>query len=326
MLPLIESEEPLAYDVSLSFAGEQRDYVESVAAGLRERGVRVFYDKFEPAELWGKDLVEHLLWVYRDAARYCVLFVSKEYAAKAWPTHERRSALERALADGVNEYLLPARFDDTEVPGLRNTIGYVDLTEIEPDELVELIRKKLGPRPRKNYLPPIPDRLFDALGAEDEESRERIYSHAWQFLDALRKTTLDERLLINALLMDGCHAELPENVHMSMNILRRETEFTKPKVRRLLERISPLGFEIRLREGHPEEADVIHDLEKFVVMEWHDLTPRYGENATDVVRTMLRVAIDGYCDGCAEYALRNLDFSQLSSATAEDDVHLSESA
>ena len=33
------------YDVALSFAGEQRAYVEHVADCLRARGVRVFYDE-----------------------------------------------------------------------------------------------------------------------------------------------------------------------------------------------------------------------------------------------------------------------------------------
>ena len=48
------------YDVALSFAGEDRAYVEEVAQTLRTLGVSVFYDKFEEAELWGKDLKSHL--------------------------------------------------------------------------------------------------------------------------------------------------------------------------------------------------------------------------------------------------------------------------
>ncbi len=35
------------YDVALSFAGEDRDYVDKVAKRLQEKGVKVFYDKFE---------------------------------------------------------------------------------------------------------------------------------------------------------------------------------------------------------------------------------------------------------------------------------------
>jgi hypothetical protein len=44
-----------AYQVALSFAGEQRDYVEAVSRFLRARGIAVFYDRFEAVTLWGKD-------------------------------------------------------------------------------------------------------------------------------------------------------------------------------------------------------------------------------------------------------------------------------
>jgi len=44
------------------------------------------------------------------------MFISKEYAEKPWTKHERRSDLSRALEE--DEYVLPARFDDTELPGL----------------------------------------------------------------------------------------------------------------------------------------------------------------------------------------------------------------
>src|SRR3954465_7598343 len=85
------------YDVCLSFAGEDRPYVSRVAAVLLSRGVRVFYDDYEQVDLWGKDLYVHLDDVYRSAARYCVLFVSKHYASKLWTNHERQSAQARAL-------------------------------------------------------------------------------------------------------------------------------------------------------------------------------------------------------------------------------------
>ena len=44
------------YDIALSFAGEDREYVEKVATLLKENGVKVFYDKFEQVDLWGKDV------------------------------------------------------------------------------------------------------------------------------------------------------------------------------------------------------------------------------------------------------------------------------
>jgi len=134
---------PLQYDIVLSFAGEDREYVEAVATFLDDRAVSCFYDKNEQATLWGKDLAEHFDLIYRKLGRYCVMFISDHYARKMWTTHERRSALARAM-DQASEYVLPARFDDSEIPGLRPTVGYVDIKEMPADDLGRLILQKLG--------------------------------------------------------------------------------------------------------------------------------------------------------------------------------------
>ncbi|MGH7520278.1 MAG: toll/interleukin-1 receptor domain-containing protein [Gemmatimonadales bacterium] len=135
--------EPSSYDVALSFAGENRAYVEQVAELLRKAGVSVFYDGFEQAILWGKNLIDHLAEIYRHRSRFVVMFVSKHYVEKAFPTHERQHAQARALL-AKEEYILPARFDDTEVPGMTTTVAYVDLRRSSPEQLVELILAKIG--------------------------------------------------------------------------------------------------------------------------------------------------------------------------------------
>jgi AbiJ N-terminal domain 3/TIR domain len=140
------------YEVVLSFAGEDRAYVERVAHILRANEVSLFYDNYEEASLWGKDLVEHLHKVYSGPARYCVMFISKHYADKVWPTHERRSAFEKAI-ETKEEYILPARFDDTEIPGLHRTICYVDLRHRSPEQLAALILEKLGRPQFERELP-----------------------------------------------------------------------------------------------------------------------------------------------------------------------------
>jgi hypothetical protein len=139
-----EKIEPLQerYDVALSFAGENREYVEKVAKYLEENGIAVFYDGFEEVKLWGKDLAEHFDHVYRTGAQFCVMFISKHYAEKMWTNHERRSALAAAI-EARQEYILPARFDSTEIPGVRPTIGYVNLDGKSPEELGAMIVKKL---------------------------------------------------------------------------------------------------------------------------------------------------------------------------------------
>jgi hypothetical protein len=132
-----------AYEVVLSFAGEDRVYVDQVAKILRENDIALFYDNYEEVTLWGKNLTEHLYKVYSSSARYCVMFISQHYAEKVWPTHERRSAFEKAI-NSKEEYILPARFDDTEIPGLNKHISYIDLQKKTPKEFAALIIQKLG--------------------------------------------------------------------------------------------------------------------------------------------------------------------------------------
>ena len=134
-----------AYDVALSFAGEDREYVAKVAAYLKDKGIRVFYDNFEQIDMWGKDLFEYLEKIYRNDSRYCVIFISKDYIKKVYTNHERRSALAKALQK-KDEYILPVRFDDTPVPGILPTVNYIDLTQKKPSELGQMIIDKI----RKN--------------------------------------------------------------------------------------------------------------------------------------------------------------------------------
>jgi chromosome segregation ATPase len=133
------------YDVCLSFAGEQRDYVERIAVALKAAGLRVFYDQDKDIapKLWGRNLGEYLDYIYRQGSRFCLMFISRDYAEKVWTRHERRSALARAIED-ESEYVLPARFDDTELPGFQPTIGYVDLRQIAPATLIEFVLSKLS--------------------------------------------------------------------------------------------------------------------------------------------------------------------------------------
>ena len=72
------------WDVALSFAGAQRDYVKQVAQALQARGLRCFYDADEEIGLWGRYLAEELPTIYGEQAAAVVVFVSAEYAARDW--------------------------------------------------------------------------------------------------------------------------------------------------------------------------------------------------------------------------------------------------
>ena len=66
--------------MALSFAGAQRDYVGQVAAALKARGVRCFYDADEQVRLWGTHLAEELPRIYAQESAAVVVFISAEYA------------------------------------------------------------------------------------------------------------------------------------------------------------------------------------------------------------------------------------------------------
>jgi hypothetical protein len=134
---------PDTFDVAISFAGTEREYAEKLARQLRDAGYAVFYDDFYPEQLWGKNLTVFFDEIFRKKARYCVMFVSKEYQSRKWTSHEARSAQARALEEKGDEYILPVRVDDTELEGLLPTIGYVPIgTGIE--KIGEMLIKKLA--------------------------------------------------------------------------------------------------------------------------------------------------------------------------------------
>lgn len=125
------------FDIALSFAGERRPYVNEVAAGLRDRGFRVFYDQFNRAELLGQDLITYLQDIYGRRSATVAAFISEEWVARPWPTHERQTVLAHALLESRAEgapMLLPFRFDDTPVPGLHASVAYEDLRVLQPGE------------------------------------------------------------------------------------------------------------------------------------------------------------------------------------------------
>lgn len=131
------------YDVALSFAGEDRIPAERIADLLQEAGCSVFYDKYEQADLWGKDLYQHLSQVYGEKARFCLVFVSKHYAEKLWTKHELKAAQRRAFKER-REYILPLRLDDTTLEDIELTTAYISLTEESPEKVVSLLLDKIS--------------------------------------------------------------------------------------------------------------------------------------------------------------------------------------
>jgi hypothetical protein len=70
------------------------------------------------------------------------MFISVHYASKLWTKRERDAAQARAFRES-REYILPLRLDDTALPGIEETVGYIDLRNTPAEEVVGLLTEKL---------------------------------------------------------------------------------------------------------------------------------------------------------------------------------------
>src|ERR1019366_1568708 len=138
------------YDIALSVAGEDRPYAEALAEELKQRNIRYFYDNEEKHVLWGKNLYPYLSNLYQNQAHYCVIFVSKQYAAKRWTSHELEAAQARAFREN-EEYILPIHLDKTQLPGILPTVSYLAWPPETAETVADILARKLG---REPYVPP----------------------------------------------------------------------------------------------------------------------------------------------------------------------------
>jgi hypothetical protein len=70
----------------------------------------------------------------------CYSYLSTTHAKSGQPMSGKVPSLARFAR---KKNILPVRFDDTEIPGLRATIAYIDTRFTTPEELVDLILQKI---------------------------------------------------------------------------------------------------------------------------------------------------------------------------------------
>jgi hypothetical protein len=311
----------LEYDVVLSFAGEDRNYVEKVASFLRKSGIKVFYDIYEEADLWGKDLYQHLDDVYQNKGKYAVLFISGFYAKKLWANHELRSAQARAFCNN-EEYILPAKFDDTEIPGIRETVGYIDLRSRKPTQLAKLIIEKLGTIEPEDFLPDSFKYIEDAIpkfmpNLEKEEIEVSIY-YVFRFLKQL---TDKERSFLAVFFLHGCRHDITEDIHQDITYIERVTSLNRTELINILNGLTNLGFEYKIvksQEGCVSDGN-LRDYELLSIkLESRNLALEL-ENLTVIWALMYFGAVKGKCEECSMKTLQRLDFSDIKEHADLDD-------
>lgn len=166
------------FDVAVSFAGEDRGLVLAVVRGLQSHGLDVFYDEDFASDTWGEDLIAFFEKVYAGRARFAMLFISKSYVDKNWPSFERETALAFAM-DQVGTYVLPVKLDDSRAPGLAPTRGYLDMRRVGVDGVIDATLKKVGPKDAKSATVVYHGRVPES--AEDFELILGLRPPGWEY-------------------------------------------------------------------------------------------------------------------------------------------------
>lgn len=310
-----QQEQKYEFDVALSFAGEDRPYVDKVAHYLLEMGYKPFYDQNETVTLWGKDLYEHLSKVYSKQARFTVVFISKNYSEKNWTNHERRSAQARAFTEN-QEYLLPARFDNTEIPGIHSTVGYVDLKKMRPIEFAEMIKQKLGPIRRKNFFPMEVDRLISFMNIKKKADKVRAMTASYSFFQIFSLLTEEERRILMVAAVNSCPDGPPDNVHIEIPYLERVLKQSSEEILAALARITSLGFEFELKKVKKKKNEIGHanQILKIKFFDQFDY-----ENISDIFHGVAHCFDAFLCPNCFINNINENNFSILSSVSGYPD-------
>jgi hypothetical protein len=137
--------ESKSFQVALSFSGERRPYVASVAETLRKKlgNDAVFYDAYYQAELARPNLDTLLQRLYHNNSELIVVFLCEDYATKEWCGLEWR-AIRDLIKSARDEQIMLLRFDSSSIPGIFGVDGYLDISAKTPEETAEAIISRLN--------------------------------------------------------------------------------------------------------------------------------------------------------------------------------------
>lgn len=128
------------YDIGISYASEQRKYVQQLTDSLDKVGLKYFVDYNEPELLWGAYIPEALRKIYIEESQIVLVILSSEYTEKAYTKFESRIACERELS---GDSFLIIKTDDVTLPWLNSTYGFINSSKYSTEEIAILLKKKL---------------------------------------------------------------------------------------------------------------------------------------------------------------------------------------
>ena len=134
------------YDVAVSYAGEDRAYVEAFVSEAEARGLRVFYDKRQFHELWGENQTKYER-IYGPDSRFVMPFISRNYVRKEWPRFEFDTA-KREEKRRKTRFILPVKLDKSRILGLADDVTFLPYDHLAKD-MTDLLLKLCGNRSPK---------------------------------------------------------------------------------------------------------------------------------------------------------------------------------
>ena len=144
---IVPKEPERRFRVALSFPGERRPFVESVAAELAQRlgQKRVLYDKFHKAEFARPDLDAYLPNLYRTEAELIAIFLCADYANKRWCRLEWRFVRQLICTSEAGRIMFLSFDNIGPIPeiGILSGDGYVPIGTRPPQEIAGLILQRL---------------------------------------------------------------------------------------------------------------------------------------------------------------------------------------
>jgi RNA polymerase sigma factor (sigma-70 family) len=142
-----------AWDLFLSYATEDENWVRPLAKKLASLSLRVFDPVATPSEFWGMSLEQVLAAIFPAQCTAILVVISAKYSASEHNTSELALISEAATDSGEKSIVLPVRLDDSPVPKALRTVAILDARGIQPEAVAEMVAhrfrewKKAGESP-----------------------------------------------------------------------------------------------------------------------------------------------------------------------------------
>jgi hypothetical protein len=112
------------------------NFAESLAARLEQERLTTFFDKWDVVA--GDSLPGKIEEAF-ETSRACIIVLSKDYKSGQWATQEMRTAISKRVTQGYR--IIPALFEDCEVPELLKDAVRVDFRAHDADQFESQVRE-----------------------------------------------------------------------------------------------------------------------------------------------------------------------------------------